>query len=87
VEDFWSVMVYDAETRSMIVNNQVPERDSNAKIITNDDGSVDLYFGPKAPKGKEANWVKTNPGKVSFYIFAPMAPKRNFSTANGCSTT
>jgi hypothetical protein len=28
-------------------------------MITNDDGSIDLYFGPKAPKGKEANWIQT----------------------------
>jgi len=30
------------------------------------DGSVDLYFGPKAPKGKEANWIQTVPGKGWF---------------------
>ena len=53
VEDFWSVMVYDSETRSMIVNGQVPGRDSNAKLKTNTDGSVDLYFGPTAPEGTD----------------------------------
>ena len=25
----------------------------------NADGSVDLYFGPEAPEGKEKNWIKT----------------------------
>jgi len=78
VEQFWSVMVYDTETRSMIVNNQVPGRDSNAKLITNNDGSVDLYFGPKAPKGKEANWVKTNPGNGFFLYFRFYGPKKEF---------
>jgi len=33
------------------------------KLDINKDGSVDLYFGPKAPKGKEANWIQTVPGK------------------------
>jgi hypothetical protein len=30
------------------------------------DGSVDVYFGPKAPAGKEANWVYTPEGKNWF---------------------
>ena len=29
----------------------------------NDDGSVDLYFGPEAPEGYEKNWIKTRPGE------------------------
>ena len=29
----------------------------------NADGSVDLYFGPEAPEGKEKNWIKTISGK------------------------
>ena len=32
-------------------------------VITNADGSVDIYFGPEAPAGKEGNWVQTMPGK------------------------
>lgn len=27
------------------------------------DGSVDVWFGPEAPAGKENNWIKTVPGK------------------------
>jgi hypothetical protein len=26
----------------------------------NADGSVDVYFGPRPPAGKEANWVPTS---------------------------
>jgi hypothetical protein len=33
------------------------------------DGSHDLYFGPKAPPGKESNWVETIPGKSWFPFF------------------
>ena len=78
VEDFWSVMVYDAETRSMIVNGQVPGRDSNAKLKTNPDGSVDLYFGPAAPEGLESNWVKTIPENGFFLYFRFYGPKKEF---------
>ena len=78
VEDFWSVMVYDAETRSMIVNGQVPGRDSNAKLKTNTDGSVDLYFGPTVPAGFESNWVKTIPGQGFFLYFRAYGPKKEF---------
>ena len=37
----------------------------------NADGSIDVYFGPKAPKGREAYWVPTKPGRpwVSFFRF------------------
>jgi hypothetical protein len=32
-------------------------------VQANPDGSVDFYFGPKAPTGKESNWIQTVPGK------------------------
>jgi hypothetical protein len=38
------------------------------------DGSVDVYFGPQAPTGKENNWVQTIPGKgwnVIFRLYGP----------------
>jgi len=78
MEDFWSVMVYDSETRSMILNDQRPGLDSNADIKINEDGSVDLYFGPEAPKGMESNWVKTNAGKGFFLYFRLYGPKKAF---------
>jgi hypothetical protein len=40
----------------------------------NADGSVDIYFGPSAPAGKEANWVPTNPSgqfEVLFRLYGP----------------
>jgi hypothetical protein len=33
------------------------------QLIVNENGSVDVYFGPKAPDGKENNWIQTIPGK------------------------
>lgn len=49
---FWSVTVYNLGDRSMIANDQKkPALDSSQKLQFNPDGSVDLYFGPKAPAG------------------------------------
>ena len=46
----------------------------NADMVKNADGSIDLYFGPDAPAGMEANWVKTVPGKGWFGIFRLYGP-------------
>ena len=29
------------------------------RLKNNDDGSITFYFGPKAPKGLENNWIPT----------------------------
>jgi hypothetical protein len=79
VKDFWSVIVYDNQTRSMLQTDQkapsVGNQDKGLKI--NADGSVDVYFGPKAPVGFENNWVQTIPGKGWFMIlrlYGPLEP-------------
>jgi hypothetical protein len=49
----------------------------NNGIKTNADGSVDGWFGPKAPAGFENNWVQTIPGKGWFMIlrlYGPLEP-------------
>ncbi len=53
VKDFWSVIVYDNQTRSMVQTDQkAPSVSSQSKgVKANADGSVDVYFGPKAPAG------------------------------------
>jgi len=38
-------------------------------VKKNADGSVDIYFGQKAPKGKESNWLPTDP-KRRFFLLA-----------------
>ena len=67
-KNFWSVVVYDPQTRSELQTSQPYPSKNNKKegLITNPDGSVDLYFGPKAPKGKEGNWIQTQPSKGWF---------------------
>jgi len=44
----------------------------------NSDGSFDLYFGPEAPKGKESNWVQTNPDSAWFPYFRLYSPEQAF---------
>lgn len=68
--NFWSVTVYDIENR-LIIRNETKRSDRSSRtegLIKNTDGSVDLYFGPKAPKGKEVNWIQTNKGQ-SFFVY------------------
>jgi hypothetical protein len=46
-------------------------------LLINPDKSVDVYFGPKAPTGKENNWVQTIPGKgwnVLLRLYGPLEP-------------
>lgn len=75
-KDFWSVVVYDPQTRSELQTSQpLPGLNSRkSKFIENADGSVDLYFGPTAPKGKESNWLATVPKKGWFAIFRLYGP-------------
>ncbi len=67
-KDFWSVLVYDPQTRSMLQTDQrFPSLSSQKEgLIVNPDSSVDVYFGPTPPAGKETNWVQTIPGKGWF---------------------
>lgn len=42
----------------------------------NVDASVDIYFGPQAPQGKESNWVPTKPGGQFEILFRLYGPER-----------
>jgi hypothetical protein len=87
VKDFWSVIVYDNQTRSMVQTNSAPSVSSQDKNLKkNPDGSVDVFFGPTAPAGFENNWVETIPGKGWFMIlrlYAPLEPWFNKSWRPG----
>ena len=50
-KDFWSAIVYDNQTRSMLQTDQdFPQVSSLDKgLVVNKDGSVDVYFGPEGP--------------------------------------
>lgn len=74
-KQFWSVTVYDIDTRTLIDNPQrKADLSSRQGLRKNPDGSVDLYFGPTAPKGLESNWVQTVPGRHWFSYLRLYAP-------------
>jgi len=75
-KDFWSIVVYDPQTRSMLQTDQdFPNKNSQKDpLVYNEDDSCDLYFGPTAPAGKEANWIQTVPGKAWFVLFRTYGP-------------
>jgi hypothetical protein len=77
---FWSVMVYDRQTRSMLQTDQpFPSLGSQSGTVDqNPDGSTDIYFGPQAPPGKEHNWIQTIPGKGWFIILRLYSPLQSF---------
>jgi hypothetical protein len=73
------VIPYDTQTRSVL---QTDQRDTalsseTGTVQVNLDGSVDVYFGPEAPAGKESNWIQTVPDKGWFTIlrlYSPLEP-------------
>jgi hypothetical protein len=70
VRNFWAITTYDLETASYIRNMEKSSVDNTQKQLQiNKDGSVDIYFGPKPPKGKESNWLPTDP-KRRFFLLA-----------------
>jgi hypothetical protein len=78
-KDFWSVVVYDPQTRSELQTGQPFPSKNNKRddLIFNNDGSVDLYFGPNPPEGFEKNWTQTVAGKGWFAIlrlYGPLEP-------------
>ena len=75
VQQYWSVTLYDRETHALIKGVDRASRASNAvEVQKNADGSVDVYFGPKAPTGKQSNWIPTDPARrfeMMFRLYGP----------------
>jgi hypothetical protein len=79
VEQYWSVTAYDRETHALIRNMPRASRSSQIpELQKNSDGSIDIYFGPSAPAGKEANWVPTDPARKFDLMARFYAPKKEF---------
>lgn len=77
VQQYWSVTAYDRETHALIKNMTRASRASNAaELQKSADGSVEVYFGPKAPAGKEANWVPTDPSRRFELLFRLYSPQK-----------
>lgn len=84
-KDFWSAIVYDRDTKAFVCAGPCDTADNGVGLSSfdkptmkqNGDGSVDLYFGPKAPAGFEKNWV-TTAGRSFFLIFRLYGPEKEF---------
>ena len=78
VKLYWSATVYDRSSHALIRGQPWSSRSSNTpKLQKNADGSVDVFFGPKAPSGKETNWVPTDANgrfEVLFRLYGPEKP-------------
>lgn len=77
MRNFWSVIAYETKDATWIDNMSkagVASIDNGVK--TNKDGTVDIYFSAKPPKGKEANWVPTESGKDFFLFFRLYGPEK-----------
>jgi len=77
-KDFWSIVLYDNQTRSMLQTDlQFPSLNSERGVQQNADGSTDVYLGPVAPEGEESNWIQTVPGKgfaLLLRLYGPLEP-------------
>jgi uncharacterized protein (TIGR03066 family) len=74
---FWSVTIYDAATRSQVqaAQGKAALRSLFELKDRGGDRSLDLYFGPKAPSGKEGQWIQTVPGRGWFAYFRIYGPQ------------
>jgi hypothetical protein len=74
---FWSVTVYDPDTRSEIVTDQAKAALRSLFEVKDKaaESSVDLYFGPNVPAAKEGQWIKTIPGKGWFVYLRLYGPE------------
>lgn len=75
---FWSFMVYDNQTRSILATNQrTGGFDSLGEVVSNKDGSVTVIFSSKKPEGK-SNWVQILPNKGFFVMFRMYSPTQDW---------
>jgi hypothetical protein len=76
VRQYWSATLYDRDTHALIREMSHAARSSQSPgLQVNADGSVDLYFGPTAPTGKESNWTPTDPNsefEILFRFYGPL---------------
>jgi hypothetical protein len=79
VEQYWSVTAYDRQTHALIKGMPRASRSSQIpEMLKNPDGSIDIFIGPKAPSGKEANWLPTDPARKFELMARFYAPKKEF---------
>ncbi|WP_436640406.1 DUF1254 domain-containing protein [Microbaculum sp. FT89] len=81
---FWSLTLYDNQTRSMLQTPQkFPRAGSQAypspAAEADADGATTVYFGPEQPDGvARGNWIQTDPDKGWFTILRLYSPLPSF---------
>lgn len=74
-KNFWSVTTYAPDTRSLLQNGMPkPSISTYDEPVINADGSIDIWFAPEAPVGKEKNWIKTIPSEGWFIYIRLYGP-------------
>jgi hypothetical protein len=70
VKDFWSLVAYDPANRSQLQTGQpYPTVGSQHDPVMNADGSVDVFFSSRKPKGvSDKNWIQTD-SKRGFFVY------------------
>jgi hypothetical protein len=81
---FWSLTVYDTETRSQVVTKQGKAALRSLFELKGQMGTapLELHFGPGAPPGHERAWIETLPGRGWFSYFRVYGPEP--AAFNGC---
>ncbi|WP_152650513.1 DUF1254 domain-containing protein [Demequina aurantiaca] len=75
-KNFWSICVYDPQTRSELQTGQRFPSLNNTRdpLQANGDGSIDILFGPDEPTELSTNWIQTVPGKGWFVVLRLYGP-------------
>ena len=82
--NFWSLTVYDNQTRSMLQTPQKYPRAGSQSFPTPaaetaEDGSTTVWFAPQLPDGvAQGNWIQTDPEKGWFVILRLYSPLKSF---------
>jgi len=79
---FWSVTLYDPWTRCELQSRPYPSISSQRTPAptTNADGSIDIYFAPKKPKGIPVqNWIPTLADRGFFAYIRYYGPLKAFN--------
>ena len=75
--DSWSISVYDKESKAFVPNelDRVALSPCHGTLRAEDDGSLEVFFGPRSPRGKKGNWIPTAEGDF-FLVFRLLGPEK-----------
>ncbi len=78
-KELWSITAYDRDAHTLLQGTKRPGLASTAKgLAKNADGTIEIFFGPTAPAGRDANWVPTDPARPFELLFRLYGPEKRF---------